>query len=140
LPSGGVSEWNDRIDLKRSFAWLQKFVSEEGSVKLRVEVTESLEIGNIFCTTNVGEDKTNLDTARSTRSTNTDNLARDNLIRDFDSLLGDERTADLKLSVVSSGQMGEEKQVKVFCGHKAILSGMFIAAQFKQMFLKKSLV
>jgi len=56
-------------------------VSEGGSVKLRVEVKESLENGkNGFCTTNIIEDKTFLDIVRLSRKTDTNNLARDNLI------------------------------------------------------------
>jgi len=118
--------------LKEAFVWLENFVSEEGSVKLRVEVTEeSLEKGNYeFCTIQIREEETNHEITGRSRSTNTYNLAQDNLIRDFASLLGNERTADLKISVVSSDHMEEKTQVKVFCGHKVILSGMFRAVQF----------
>jgi len=57
------------------------------------------------------------------KSKESNNLAREHLIRDVASLLGDETTADLKISVCSV--LNGEKLVRVFCGHKAILSGMF---------------
>jgi len=54
-----------RTCFKRGFAWLEKLVSEGGSVKLRVEVTkESLEKGNNeFCTIQIRDGKTRLTAA-----------------------------------------------------------------------------
>jgi len=86
---------------------------------LRFDVTEYQNEENEFCRTIITQGK-ELDVLR-TRSIN--NLTRDNLVIDFASLLGDEATSDMKISV--SALLEEGHEVKVFFGHKAILAGMF---------------
>jgi len=78
-----------------------------------------LEKDNEFCTTKILTEEKKFDILRFTT---TNNLTRDDITRDFASLLGDKTTADLKITVFSA--VDDEKDVRVFCAHKAILSGM----------------
>jgi len=122
--SVGDIEWTEQVPFDNDAVdWLVKFTSEDHSVKIRLEFTQQLQNGSEFCLITTTKNGKNLvDLSRSRKS---NNLSREHLIRDVASLLGDETTADLKISVCSV--LNGEKQVRVFCGHKAILSGIFYA-------------
>jgi len=111
----GDSEWKEQIKIQK----LHDYETSEGLLTLRFDVTEYQDEENEFCRTIIKRDK-ELDVLR-TRSIN--NLTRDNLIMDFTSLLGDEATSDIKISV--SSPSGEGDEIKVFFGHKELLSGKF---------------
>jgi len=118
----GDVEWTEQVPFEHhAMNWLLNFMSKDGSVKLRLEFTQQqLQNGSEFCLITTTKNGTNLvDLSRSRKS---NNFSRDHLIRDVASLLGDETTADVKISVCST--FNGEKQVRVFCGHTAILSGM----------------
>jgi len=97
------SEWKEQIKIQK----LYDYETSEGLLTLRFDVTEYQDEENEFCRTIITRDK-DLDILR-TRSIN--NLTRDNLIMDFTSLLGDEATSDIKISVSCLSDEGHEVNV-----------------------------